>query len=156
LLGNLGADPELKEFDGSAKLRFRLATSATWRDKASGELKEKTEWHTLTVWGNRGEALAKILKKGARIHVEGSLRTSSYDDRDGNKRYKTEVNVTNVILLGDGRGQQSEGSSQHRETRAQDKGYGQPQGRSDQRQTQQAPPPDDGYGENGPISDVPF
>jgi single-strand DNA-binding protein len=156
LIGHLGADPELRFTQGGqAVLNIRIATSETYLDKDKVR-RERTEWHTLTVWGNRGEALAKILKKGARIHVEGSLRTSSYDDRDGNKRYKTEVNVTNVILLGDGRGQQSEGSSQHRETRAQDKGYGQPQGRSDQRQTQQAPPPDDGYGENGPISDVPF
>jgi len=99
LLGNLGADPELKEFDGTAKLRFRLATSATWRDKASGELKEKTEWHTLTMWGKRAEALAGILTKGSRVMVEGRLETRSYE-ADGVTKYVTEVKVDDLFLAG--------------------------------------------------------
>lgn len=99
LLGNLGADPELKEFDGNAKLRFRLATSATWRDKASGELKEKTEWHTLTMWGKRAEALAGILTKGSRVMVEGRLETRSYE-ADGTTKYVTEVKVDDLFLAG--------------------------------------------------------
>lgn len=99
LLGNLGADPELKEFDGSAKLRFRLATSATWRDKASGELREKTEWHTLTMWGKRAEALAGILTKGSRVMVEGRLETRSYE-ADGTTKYVTEVKVDDLFLAG--------------------------------------------------------
>ena len=99
LLGNLGADPELKEFEGTAKLRFRLATSATWRDKASGELKEKTEWHTLTMWGKRAEALAGILTKGSRVMVEGRLETRSYE-ADGITKYVTEVKVDDLFLAG--------------------------------------------------------
>ena len=99
LLGNLGADPELKEFDGNPKLRFRLATSATWRDKASGELKEKTEWHTLTMWGKRAEALAGILTKGSRVMVEGRLETRSYE-ADGATKYVTEVKVDDLFLAG--------------------------------------------------------
>ena len=99
LLGNLGADPELKEFDGGAKLRFRLATSATLRDKASGELKEKTEWHTLTMWGKRAEALAGILTKGSRVMVEGRLETRSYE-ADGVTKYVTEVKVDDLFLAG--------------------------------------------------------
>ncbi|HEU5072996.1 MAG TPA: single-stranded DNA-binding protein [Polyangiaceae bacterium] len=99
LLGNLGADPELKEFDGNAKLRFRLATSATWRDKVSGELKERTDWHTLTMWGKRAEALAGILTKGSRVMVEGRLETRSYE-ADGNMKYVTEVKVDDLFLAG--------------------------------------------------------
>lgn len=99
LLGNLGADPELKDFDGNAKLRFRLATSATWRDKASGELKERTDWHTLTMWGKRAEALAGILTKGSRVMVEGRLETRSYE-ADGTTKYVTEVKVDDLFLAG--------------------------------------------------------
>ena len=99
LLGNLGADPELKDFEGNTKMRFRLATSATWRDKASGELKEKTEWHTLTMWGKRAEALAGILTKGSRVMVEGRLETRSYE-ADGTTKYITEVKVDDLFLVG--------------------------------------------------------
>ncbi|NUQ77396.1 MAG: single-stranded DNA-binding protein, partial [Polyangiaceae bacterium] len=103
LLGNLGADPELRFTQGGqAVLNLRLATTETYLDKDKVR-KERTDWHNVVVWGKRGEALAKILGKGSSIFVEGSLRTSSYDDRDGNKRYKTEVVASNVLLTG-GRG----------------------------------------------------
>jgi single-strand DNA-binding protein len=102
LLGNLGADPELRMTNGGqAVLKLRLATSETYLDRNKVR-QEKTEWHSVVVWGKRGEALAKILSKGSRIFVEGSLRTSSYDDKDGNKRYKTEVVAGNIILSGGG------------------------------------------------------
>jgi single-strand DNA-binding protein len=65
---------------------------------------ERTDWHNVVLWGKRGEALAKFLTKGTTIFVEGGLRTSSYDDKDGNKRYKTEIHATNIILAGRGRG----------------------------------------------------
>lgn len=103
LLGNLGADPELRNTSGgSAVLKLRLATTESFLDAARTR-QERTEWHSLTVWGKRAEALAKILNKGSRILVEGSLRYSSYDDKEGVKRYRTEINVNNVVLLGDGR-----------------------------------------------------
>jgi single-strand DNA-binding protein len=103
LLGNLGADPELRFTQGGqAVLNLRLATTETYLDKDKVR-KERTDWHNVVIWGKRGEALAKILGKGSSIFVEGSLRTSSYDDRDGNKRYKTEVVAQNVLLTG-GRG----------------------------------------------------
>lgn len=102
LLGNLGADPELRFTQGGqAVLNMRLATTETYLDKDRVR-KERTDWHNVVVWGKRGEALAKILAKGSSIFVEGSLRTSSYDDREGNKRYKTEVVAQNVILAGGG------------------------------------------------------
>jgi single-strand DNA-binding protein len=100
LLGNLGADPELRMTQGGqALLKLRLATSETYVDK-NRQRQERTEWHNVVIWGKRAEALAKILTKGSRIFVEGGLRTSSYDDRDGNKRYRTEVVCSNILLQG--------------------------------------------------------
>lgn len=99
LLGNLGADPELRDFDGNAKLRFRLATSFKWRDRDTGEMKEKTEWHTLAMWGKRAEALATILTKGSRVMIEGRLETRSYEV-DGITKYSTEIKVDDLFLAG--------------------------------------------------------
>lgn len=111
LLGNLGQDPELRmTSSGNAVLSIRLATAESYKDR-DGAWKERTEWHTVIVWGKRAEALSKLLQKGDRIMVEGSLRTSSYDDRDGNKRYKTEVNAREVILCG-GRGKGGQATSE--------------------------------------------
>jgi single-strand DNA-binding protein len=104
LLGNLGADPELRMTSGGqAVLKLRLATSETYLDRNKVR-QERTEWHSVVVWGKRGEALSKILSKGSRIFVEGGLRTSSYDDKEGKKRYKTEVVANNIILSGGGGG----------------------------------------------------
>ncbi len=100
LLGNLGSDPELRFTQGGqAVLNLRLATTESYLDKDKVR-RERTDWHNVVVWGKRGEALAKILGKGSSIFIEGSLRTSSYDDKDGNKRYKTEVIANNVVLAG--------------------------------------------------------
>jgi single-strand DNA-binding protein len=103
LLGNLGADPELRMTSGGqAVLKLRLATSETYLDRNKVR-QERTEWHSVVVWGKRAEGLAKILSKGSRIFVEGGIRTSSYDDKKtGEKRYKTEINVENIILSGGG------------------------------------------------------
>ena len=104
LLGNLGQDPELRMTSGGqAVLKLRLATSETYLDRNKVR-QERTEWHSVTVWGKRAEALSKILSKGSRIFVEGGLRTSSYDDKEGHKRYRTEVVANNIILSGGGRG----------------------------------------------------
>lgn len=104
LLGNLGADPELRVTQGGQQvLKMRLATSESYLDR-NRERQERTEWHSVVIWGKRAEALERIISKGSRIHVEGSLKTSSYEDRDGNKRYKTEVVASNIILCGGERG----------------------------------------------------
>src|SRR5437868_6544315 len=103
LLGNLGADPELKMTQGGqAVLKLRLATTETYLDKNQTR-QERTEWHSVTMWGKRGEALSKFLQKGDRIFVEGGLRTSSYE-KNGEKRYSTEIHATNIILGGGGAG----------------------------------------------------
>ncbi len=99
LLGNLGADPELRMTGGGqAVLKLRLATTESYLDK-SKERQERTEWHSVVVWGKRAEGLGKILKKGDRVFVEGGLRTSSYE-KEGEKRYRTEVVAQNIILSG--------------------------------------------------------
>ncbi|MEZ4224196.1 MAG: single-stranded DNA-binding protein [Polyangiaceae bacterium] len=104
LLGNLGADPELRMTSGGqAVLKMRLATSETYFDRNRVK-QERTEWHNVVVWGKRAEALGKFLTKGSRLFVEGGLRTSSYEDRDGNKRYRTEIVANNIILAGSGGG----------------------------------------------------
>lgn len=112
LLGNLGADPELRTTSGGQSvLKLRLATSETYLDK-NRQRQEKTEWHSVVIWGKRAEALSKILNKGSRLFVEGGLRTSNYEDREGVKRYKTEIVANNVLLQG-GRpgGARAEGAS---------------------------------------------
>jgi single-strand DNA-binding protein len=103
LLGNLGADPELRVTQsGQSVLKLRLATSATYLDKDRVR-QERVEWHSVIVWGKRSEALSRFLLKGSRLFVEGELRTSSYDPADGGpKRYRTEVNASNIILAGGG------------------------------------------------------
>ena len=104
LLGNLGADPELRFTQGGqAVLNLRLATTESYLDKDRVR-KERTDWHSVVVWGKRGEALSKILAKGSSLFIEGSIRTSSYEDREGQKRYKTEIVANNVILAGRGAG----------------------------------------------------
>ncbi len=102
LLGHLGAAPEVRYTQGGqAVLNMRLATTESYLDKDKVR-RERTDWHNVVVWGKRGEALGKILTKGSQIYVEGALRTSSYDNREGAKVYKTEVVGNNVILCGRG------------------------------------------------------
>jgi single-strand DNA-binding protein len=102
LLGNLGADPELRVTPGGqAVLKLRLATNETYLDR-NNVRQERTEWHRVTVWGRRAEALGKILQKGDLLFVEGRLQTSSYE-KNGEKRYSTEVVANNIVLPGSGR-----------------------------------------------------
>mgnify|MGYP003436070847 CR=1 FL=1 len=101
LAGHLGADPELRYTKaGQPVMNMRLATTESYLDKDKVR-RERTEWHSLVMWGKRSEALAKILHKGSPITIQGSLQTSSYE-KDGEKRYKTEVNVKELFLGGRG------------------------------------------------------
>jgi single-strand DNA-binding protein len=109
LVGNLGADPEVRRTqDGRPIVNLRIATSDTWRDKATGERKEKTEWHRVVIFS---EGLAKVaeqyLKKGAKVYIEGALQTRKWQDKDGQDRYSTEIVLqgfnSNLTML-DGRG----------------------------------------------------
>jgi single-strand DNA-binding protein len=109
LIGNLGADPELKYTQsGQAVLRLRLATTESYVNR-SGERQQRTDWHAVVVWGKRAEALNNILSKGRSICVEGRIQYRPWEDKDGNKRTSTEVVATNIVLLGGGRGRESSG-----------------------------------------------
>jgi single-strand DNA-binding protein len=102
LLGNLGADPELRMLpSGTAVLKLRLATTESWLDKDKQQRQERTEWHTVTVFGKRGEALAKYLSKGQKLLVEGRIHNSSAE-KDGQKRWYTEVVAQDVFFAGGG------------------------------------------------------
>lgn len=115
LLGNLGADPELRTTSGGqAVLKLRLATTESYLDRNRAR-QERTEWHSVTVWGRRAEALSRILSKGSRLFIEGAIRTSSYDDKDGNKRYRTEVVANNIILAGGAGGGPRQGAAPMRD-----------------------------------------
>jgi single-strand DNA-binding protein len=101
LVGNLGRDAELRYTPGgSAVATLNLATTETWNDKASGQKQEKTEWHRIVLWGKSAESLSEYLVKGKQIYVEGRLQTRQWDDKDGNKRYTTEIRGDRVVLLG--------------------------------------------------------
>jgi single-strand DNA-binding protein len=101
LIGNLGADPEVRYTpDGTAVATFSIATSLDWSDKGSGEKKSKTEWHRVVAWRKLGEICGQYLSKGRQVYVEGRLQTRAWEDRDGNKRYTTEVVATDIQFLG--------------------------------------------------------
>ena len=104
LIGNLGKDPEVRyTANGRAVARFPIATSEVWND-AEGNRQERTEWHNITVWGKQGETCAQYLAKGRQVFVEGSIRSHSFDDKSGNKRYVTEIVAQRVRFLGGGGG----------------------------------------------------
>ena len=92
LLGNLGADPELRHLpNGTAVTRLRIATSTSWRDKTTGETTERTEWHTVEFFDRTAEVVSEYFRKGSKIYVEGRLQTDKWQDKDGNDRYTTKV-----------------------------------------------------------------
>jgi single-strand DNA-binding protein len=104
LVGNLGRDAELRYTPGGAAVAtLNMATTEVWNDK-SGQRQEKTEWHRVVLWGKTAESLSEYLTKGKQIYVEGRLQTRQWDDKDGNKRYTTEIRSDRVVLLGGGGG----------------------------------------------------
>ena len=100
LIGNVGNDPEIKTFDGGKKVvNFTLATNESYKND-KGEKVEQTEWHRVSAWGNTAEIIEKFVTKGKEIAIEGKLTHRSYDDKNGEKRYITEVVASDVLLLG--------------------------------------------------------
>ena len=100
LIGNLGKDPEVRFTPGGqAVAKFPLATSEVWND-AEGQRKERTEWHNIVAWAKLAETCGQYLAKGRQVFVEGSIRTRQYDDKDGNRRYMTEIIAQRVQFLG--------------------------------------------------------
>jgi single-strand DNA-binding protein len=144
LVGNLGRDAELRYTPGGAAVAtLNLATTEVWNDKG-GQKQEKTEWHRVILWGKSAESLNEYLVKGKQIYVEGRLQTRQWDDKDGNKRYTTEIRGDRVVLLGGGGG---------------GGGVGGGGGRSSNRATGSAPQDDPMGGEMGAEltdDDIPF
>ena len=104
LVGNLGSDPELRNTpSGTAVCEFRLATNESWKGK-DGQSQDRTEWHRIVVWGLVGENCAKFLAKGRQVYIEGRLQTRSWEDKEGNKRYTTEIVARDVQFLASGGG----------------------------------------------------
>lgn len=135
LIGNLGADPELKyTASGTPVCTFRLATSEVFKDR-EGNQQERTEWHRIVAWAKLGEIAAQYLSKGRQVFIEGSIRTRSWDDQSGNKRYMTEIVARDIQFLG-GQGGQGGGG-----------GYGGGGGGGGGNDFGGPPPPDD---------DIPF
>ncbi len=101
LIGNLGRDPEVRYTpSGAAVANFSIATSEEWKDKDSGQKQERTEWHRIVAWRRLGEICGEYLHKGSQVYIEGKLQTRSWEDRDGNKRYTTEVYASSMQMLG--------------------------------------------------------
>jgi single-strand DNA-binding protein len=99
LIGNLGMDPEVKEASNGNKMaKFSLATTESYKNK-NGEKVEETQWHNLVIWGKLADVAEKYLKKGRQIAVEGKLNNRQYDDKDGNRRYITEIVVNDMVML---------------------------------------------------------
>src|SRR5712672_3192594 len=104
LVGNLGADPETRSMpSGMTVANIRIATSESWKDKQSGEQKERTEWHHVALFGRLGEIAGEYLRKGAQVYIEGSLRTRKWQDKEGRDRYTTEIIANDMQMIG-GRG----------------------------------------------------
>ena len=117
LVGNLGRDPEVRSFQNGGKVvNLRIATSDTWRDKTTGERKERTEWHSVAIFNeNIGKIAEQYLRKGSKVYVEGELQTRKWTDQSGAEKYTTEVVLNpfnSKLVMLDGAGGRSEGASQ--------------------------------------------
>ncbi len=101
IVGNLGRDPEVRySASGDAMCNITVATTDTWKDKATGEKKEATEWHRISFFGRLAEIAGQYLKKGSQVYVEGSLRTRKWTDKEGQERYTTEIRADEMKMLG--------------------------------------------------------
>ena len=141
IIGNLGKDPETRYApSGDAVTNITVATTETWKDKATGEKREATEWHRVVFFGKLAEIAGQYLKKGSQVYLEGKLKTRKWQDKDGHERYTTEINADEMKMLGGkGDGQQSE-----------------PQRQQQAPQRQQAQKPASGGGFNEFDDDIPF
>jgi single-strand DNA-binding protein len=101
VVGNLGQDPETRYMpSGSAVTNLRVATNESWKDKQTGEQKDRTEWHSVAMFGRLAEIAAEYLRKGSQVYIEGKLRTRKWQDKDGNDRYTTEIIADEMQMLG--------------------------------------------------------
>jgi single-strand DNA-binding protein len=112
LVGNLGKDPETRYMpSGSAVTNLRIATTEAWKDKQSGEQQERTEWHSVAMFGRLAEIAAEYLRKGSQVYIEGKLRTRKWQDKEGKDRYTTEIVADEMQMLGSKGGGASAGAA---------------------------------------------
>lgn len=166
IVGNLGADPELRHTsNGTAIATLRLATSESWTDKQTGEKQERTEWHRAKIFGRLAEIAGEYLKKGRQVYIEGSLRTEKYTDKDSIERYSTDIVVSEMQMLGSGDGGGSAGAGNHGAPARDNHGQQSRQNNGGQQQRpanggQQSRPPqqhaDSSFGNFPDDSDIPF
>ena len=152
LIGNLGADPELRYTpNGQAVCDVRLATNESWTDK-NGQKQERTEWHRIVFWGKPAEIVKQYMSKGQRMYIEGRLQTRSWDDKEGNKRYSTEIVANDFMFLSSRDGASREGGYEARG------GAGRGGNGQSFRPPSDSAPPDDfaSGGGAGPDDDIPF
>jgi single-strand DNA-binding protein len=150
LVGNLGGDPEVRyTASGSAVTNINMATSESWRDKQSGEMQERTEWHRVVMFGKLAEIAGEYLKKGRQVYVEGKLQTRKWQGQDGQDRYTTEVVANEMQMLGGGGQGGGQGGGGYGGGQGGGYGGGQQRQAPQQQQPQQtqydpsnAPPPD--------------
>ncbi len=124
LVGNLGADPETRYMpSGKAVTNIRIATSEGWKDKQTGDMQERTEWHRVVLFDKLGEIAAEYLRKGSQVYIEGSLRTRKWQDKEGKDQYSTEIVARDMQMLGSrgGAGGGGEGRAERRPSAAEDR-----------------------------------
>ena len=139
IVGNLGGDPEVKYMpSGDAVANLTVATSESWRDKATGEQKEKTEWHRVAIFGKLAEIAGEYLRKGSQVYLEGQLQTRKWQDQQGNDRYSTEVVLQGFNGVMQMLGGKSDGGGQQQQPQQPQQQYNAPQ-QQQQRAPQQAP-----------------
>jgi single-strand DNA-binding protein len=162
ILGNLGKDPEVRFMpNGGAVANLTLATSETWKDKQTGEQKEKTEWHNIVMYQRLAEIAGEYLKKGSKIYLEGSLQTSKWTDQQtGQDRYKTEIKANTMQMLdgkpsGQQQGQQQGGGFQQQAPQQQQQQYNKPAQQQGGFQQQQAPQQQGGFSHQGQQQQAP-
>ena len=145
IVGTLGADPEVKQFSNGGSITIiSVATSEQWNDKQTGERREQTEWHRITLGNKLGEIAAQYLRKGSQAYVKGKLKTRKYQDQTGQDRFVTEIHAMEMQMLGGNQAQQNNGGYQQQNNQA-PQGYQQPQTQLQQNnalqaQTAYAPP----------------
>lgn len=121
LIGNLGRDPEIRYMpDGTPTAQVSIATSETWKDRQSGELRESTEWHRVVFYRGLAEVVGEYLVKGSTVYIEGKLKTRKYTDKDGVEKYVTEIRAAELIMLGgkrkdDAKGGEPESGKKYRD-----------------------------------------
>ncbi|QOQ37819.1 single strand DNA binding protein [Ralstonia phage Gamede] len=165
IVGNLGADPETRYLpSGDAVTNIRVATTDRYKDKASGEMKESTEWHRIAFFGRLAEIAGEYLRKGSPVYVEGKIKTRQWE-KDGQKQYSTEIVAEQMQLLGgrdDGGGQRQQGQQQQRGAQQQGQQqrggqrneYAEQTGRGNRTPQHRQPPPSNGFEDGGASDDM--